>query len=88
MIDNKKQEEILLSVLPKQIAIDVRKNIDRNPKKNTMFHKIYIRKHDNIRFVYFTKTKNYIKQIFFFLVFYLLIFVILQVLLLLVVLKI
>lgn len=46
--DNEKQENILLSVLPKHIANDMKKDIDQN-REATMFHKIYIQKHNNIR---------------------------------------
>lgn len=47
MRDNEKQENILLSVLPKHIANDMKRDFDRN--QETMFHKIYIQKHKNIR---------------------------------------
>lgn len=46
--DNEKQENILLSVLPKHIANDMKKDIDQG-QGDTMFHKIYIQKHNNIR---------------------------------------
>jgi hypothetical protein len=49
--DNEKQENILLSVLPKYIANDMKKDID-NTENTQMFHKIYIQRHANIR--YFT----------------------------------
>ncbi|KAI1705680.1 adenylate and guanylate cyclase catalytic domain-containing protein [Ditylenchus destructor] len=49
--DNEKQENILLSVLPKHIANDMKKDIDRN-QEATMFHKIYIQKHNNISILF------------------------------------
>lgn len=49
--DNEKQENILLSVLPKHIANDMKKDIDRSQEPDAMFHKIYIQKHNNIRLV-------------------------------------
>lgn len=44
-----KQEDILLSVLPMHIAFDVKKDFAGGKQKATMFHKIYITKHENIR---------------------------------------
>lgn len=49
--ENIKQEDILLSVLPRHIANDVRKDRAVEGQSATMFHKIYIRKHDIIRYV-------------------------------------
>ncbi|VDO14092.1 unnamed protein product [Haemonchus placei] len=43
-----KQEKILLSVLPKHIAYEVKDDMEGREKEQ-MFHKIYIRKHENIR---------------------------------------
>ncbi|KAH7731120.1 CRE-ACY-4 protein [Aphelenchoides avenae] len=48
--DNEKQENILLSVLPKHIANDMKRDFDRN--QETMFHKIYIQKHKNISILF------------------------------------
>uniref|UniRef100_A0A1I7RZD0 adenylate cyclase n=1 Tax=Bursaphelenchus xylophilus TaxID=6326 RepID=A0A1I7RZD0_BURXY len=49
--DNEKQENILLSVLPKHIANDMKKDID-NKENEEMFHKIYIQKHSNISILF------------------------------------
>uniref|UniRef100_A0A0R3S758 AC_N domain-containing protein n=1 Tax=Elaeophora elaphi TaxID=1147741 RepID=A0A0R3S758_9BILA len=46
--ENIKQEDILLSVLPRHIANDVRKDRAVEGQSATMFHKIYIRKHNII----------------------------------------
>ena len=47
--ENEKQEKILLSVLPKHIAHEMKKDIDNHSEEQAMFKKIYIRKHSNIR---------------------------------------
>ncbi|KAL3096373.1 hypothetical protein niasHT_026340 [Heterodera trifolii] len=49
--DNQKQENILLSVLPKFIALDVRKNIDRT-EPALQFRKIYIQKYSEISILF------------------------------------
>ncbi|KAI6176422.1 Adenylyl cyclase V [Aphelenchoides bicaudatus] len=49
--DNEKQENILLSVLPRHIATDVKKDIDCKENEQ-MFHKIYIQKHNNISILF------------------------------------
>uniref|UniRef100_A0A183C6S6 adenylate cyclase n=1 Tax=Globodera pallida TaxID=36090 RepID=A0A183C6S6_GLOPA len=49
--DNQKQENILLSVLPKFIALDVRKNIDRT-EPELQFRKIYIQKYSEISILF------------------------------------
>lgn len=50
--DNEKQDQILLSVLPKHIAHEMKKDFDQS-NDPVQFHKIYIQKHDNIRYVGF-----------------------------------
>ncbi|KHN79604.1 Adenylate cyclase type 5 [Toxocara canis] len=50
--ENIKQEDILLSVLPRHIANDVRRDIAVEGHASTMFHKIYIRKHDIISILF------------------------------------
>uniref|UniRef100_A0A9J2PCN2 adenylate cyclase n=1 Tax=Ascaris lumbricoides TaxID=6252 RepID=A0A9J2PCN2_ASCLU len=50
--ENIKQEDILLSVLPRHIANDVRRDIAVEGHESTMFHKIYIRKHDIISILF------------------------------------
>uniref|UniRef100_A0A0K0DH30 adenylate cyclase n=1 Tax=Angiostrongylus cantonensis TaxID=6313 RepID=A0A0K0DH30_ANGCA len=46
-----KQEKILLSVLPKHIAYEVKDDME-GKEKDQMFHKIYIRKHENISILF------------------------------------
>lgn len=45
--ENEKLERLLLSVLPRHVAIEMKNDI-LSPVK-TQFHKIYIQKHDNVR---------------------------------------
>ncbi|GMT17702.1 hypothetical protein PFISCL1PPCAC_8999 [Pristionchus fissidentatus] len=49
-----KQEQVLLSVLPKHIAYEVRKDMEdpSHRQQERMFHKIYIRKHDHISILF------------------------------------
>lgn len=42
------QERLLLSVLPRHVAMEMKENINAK-KEDMMFHKIYIQKHDNVR---------------------------------------
>ena len=42
------QERLLLSVLPRHIAMEMKADIAGKPK-DTMFHKIYIQRHENVR---------------------------------------
>ena len=44
------QERLLLSVLPQHVAMEMKADIAGNTK-DSMFHKIYIQRHDNVRFV-------------------------------------
>lgn len=43
------QERLLLSVLPRHVAMEMKADIAGKPK-DTMFHKIYIQKHENVRY--------------------------------------
>lgn len=45
--ENEKLERLLLSVLPRHVAIEMKNDILQPVK--TPFHKIYIQKHDNVR---------------------------------------
>ncbi|CAJ0581044.1 unnamed protein product, partial [Mesorhabditis spiculigera] len=47
-----KQEQVLLSVLPRHIAAEVKKDLDEEHGEQRMFHKIYIRKHDKISILF------------------------------------
>jgi len=40
----------LLSVLPRHVAMEMKADIAGKPK-DTMFHKIYIQRHENVRYV-------------------------------------
>lgn len=42
------QERLLLSVLPRHVAMEMKADINAK-KEDMMFHKIYIQKHDNVR---------------------------------------
>jgi len=44
------QERLLLSVLPRHVAMEMKADINAK-KEDMMFHKIYIQKHDNVRWV-------------------------------------
>lgn len=44
------QERLLLSVLPRHVAMEMKADIAGNAK-DTMFHKIYIQRHENVRSV-------------------------------------
>ncbi|XP_045169674.2 adenylate cyclase type 5-like [Mercenaria mercenaria] len=45
--ENQEQERLLLSVLPRHIAMEMKADIAGKPK-DTMFHKIYIQRHENV----------------------------------------
>lgn len=42
------QERLLLSVLPRHVAMEMKADIAGQPKEE-QFHKIYIQRHDNVR---------------------------------------
>ncbi|CDQ66895.1 unnamed protein product [Oncorhynchus mykiss] len=44
--ENQQQERLLLSVLPRHVAMEMKADINAK-KEDMMFHKIYIQKHDN-----------------------------------------
>ncbi|KAK2168998.1 hypothetical protein NP493_1209g00039 [Ridgeia piscesae] len=46
--ENQQQERLLLSVLPRHVALEMKADIAGKPK-DSMFHKIYIRRHENVR---------------------------------------
>uniref|UniRef100_A0A0K0F830 adenylate cyclase n=1 Tax=Strongyloides venezuelensis TaxID=75913 RepID=A0A0K0F830_STRVS len=49
--ENEKQENILLSVIPKHIAWEMKRDFDVNDDTR-LFHKIYIRKHENVSILF------------------------------------
>ena len=44
------QERLLLSVLPRHVAMEMKADIAGNPM-DKQFHKIYIQRHENVRYV-------------------------------------
>ena len=48
--ENQQQERLLLSVLPRHVAMEMKADI-AGKAKDTMFHKIYIQRHENVRSV-------------------------------------
>ncbi|EPY77283.1 hypothetical protein CB1_001278016 [Camelus ferus] len=46
--ENQQQERLLLSVLPRHVAMEMKADINAK-QEDMMFHKIYIQKHDNVR---------------------------------------
>ncbi|CAG0884208.1 unnamed protein product [Darwinula stevensoni] len=48
---NWKQERLLLSVLPRHVAMEMKADIAGKPK-DTMFHKIYIQRHENVSILF------------------------------------
>ncbi|KAK8734390.1 hypothetical protein OTU49_006162, partial [Cherax quadricarinatus] len=49
--ENQQQERLLLSVLPSHVAMEMKSDIAGTPK-DTMFHKIYIQRHDNVSILF------------------------------------
>ncbi|XP_057319497.1 adenylate cyclase type 5 isoform X2 [Microplitis mediator] len=49
--ENQQQERLLLSVLPRHVAVEMKADIAGKPK-DSMFHKIYIQRHDNVSILF------------------------------------
>ncbi|XP_076327017.1 adenylate cyclase type 5-like isoform X2 [Tachypleus tridentatus] len=49
--ENQKQERLLLSVLPRHVAMEMKSDIAKKPQ-DTMFHKIYIQRHENVSILF------------------------------------
>uniref|UniRef100_A0A673NAM4 adenylate cyclase n=1 Tax=Sinocyclocheilus rhinocerous TaxID=307959 RepID=A0A673NAM4_9TELE len=49
--ENQQQERLLLSVLPRHVAMEMKADINAK-KEDMMFHKIYIQKHDNVSILF------------------------------------
>ncbi|XP_060081544.1 adenylate cyclase type 5-like [Ylistrum balloti] len=49
--ENQEQERLLLSVLPRHVAMEMKADIAGKPK-DTMFHKIYIQRHENVSILF------------------------------------
>lgn len=45
------QERLLLSVLPRYVAMEMKADIESGRTETLQFHKIYIQRHENVRFV-------------------------------------
>ena len=44
-----KQERLLLSVLPRFVAMEMKADIESGKNEYMQFHKIYIQRHENVR---------------------------------------
>ncbi|XP_074096910.1 adenylate cyclase type 6 isoform X1 [Cotesia typhae] len=49
--ENQQQERLLLSVLPRHVAVEMKADIAGKPK-DSMFHKIYIQRHENVSILF------------------------------------
>lgn len=49
--ENQQQEQLLLSVLPRHVAMEMKNDIAGQPKE-AQFHKIYIQRHDNVSILF------------------------------------
>ncbi|XP_036966099.1 adenylate cyclase type 5 isoform X2 [Acanthopagrus latus] len=49
--ENQQQERLLLSVLPRHVAMEMKADINAK-REDMMFHKIYIQKHDNVSILF------------------------------------
>jgi class 3 adenylate cyclase len=49
--ENQQQEELLLSVLPRHVAMEMKNDIAGQPKE-AQFHKIYIQRHENVSILF------------------------------------
>ncbi|XP_071108641.1 adenylate cyclase type 5-like [Haliotis cracherodii] len=49
--ENQQQERLLLSVLPRHVAMEMKADIAGKPK-DSMFHKIYIQRHENVSILF------------------------------------
>jgi adenylate cyclase 5 len=45
------QERLLLSVLPRHVAMEMKADIANQPRQE-QFHKIYIQRYENVRYVF------------------------------------
>lgn len=49
--ENQQQEQLLLSVLPRHVAMEMKNDIAGQPKE-AQFHKIYIQRHENVSILF------------------------------------
>ncbi|ODM91481.1 Adenylate cyclase type 8 [Orchesella cincta] len=50
--ENQQQERLLLSVLPRHVAVEMKADIAGNYSRDGMFHKIYIQIHENVSILF------------------------------------
>ncbi|CAG7828885.1 unnamed protein product [Allacma fusca] len=50
--ENQQQERLLLSVLPRHVAVEMKADIAVNRRDSTMFHKIYIQRHEDVSILF------------------------------------
>ncbi|XP_058824990.1 adenylate cyclase type 6 isoform X2 [Topomyia yanbarensis] len=50
--ENQKQEQLLLSVLPRHVAMEMKNDIAGQPREEAQFHKIYIQRHENVSILF------------------------------------
>lgn len=50
--ENQKQEQLLLSVLPRHVAMEMKNDIENTQKPKEQFHKIYIQRHENVSILF------------------------------------
>uniref|UniRef100_A0A2K6MEQ9 Adenylate cyclase type 5 n=1 Tax=Rhinopithecus bieti TaxID=61621 RepID=A0A2K6MEQ9_RHIBE len=55
--ENQQQERLLLSVLPRHVAMEMKADINAK-QEDMMFHKIYIQKHDNVSRIFADEIKG------------------------------
>ncbi|XP_055610930.1 adenylate cyclase type 5-like [Uranotaenia lowii] len=50
--ENQKQEQLLLSVLPRHVAMEMKSDIAVQHREEAQFHKIYIQRHENVSILF------------------------------------
>ncbi|KAK3737562.1 hypothetical protein QZH41_017759 [Actinostola sp. cb2023] len=50
--ENQNQERLLLSVLPRYVAMEMKDDIESGQSENMQFHKIYIQRHENVSILF------------------------------------
>ncbi|XP_032218339.2 adenylate cyclase type 5 [Nematostella vectensis] len=50
--ENQNQERLLLSVLPRYVAMEMKDDIESGISQNSQFHKIYIQRHENVSILF------------------------------------
>uniref|UniRef100_A0A2A4K905 Adenylate cyclase N-terminal domain-containing protein n=1 Tax=Heliothis virescens TaxID=7102 RepID=A0A2A4K905_HELVI len=60
--ENTQQERLLLSVLPRHVAMEMKADIANQPRQE-QFHKIYIQRYENVRYVLLTKINELVAKL-------------------------